>query len=259
MIHLQRPPKPIKLTEDLQTELTEKFKADKNQDVWNKSFLRTALLDMSHGKCCYCETRINEGPAYMHIDHFKPKSIYPDEVVNWDNLFPACGDCNSEKTDHDTVKKPILNPCEDDPRQFFYLSQAFYKSIDRNPGSIANLTINVLDLNDLDKKCKVRYKVMAELVKKLDEIALFARANRETLQEDTITRNKVIRGCRDLLKKCIPEAEFSAFNSTALHHDADYEDLKQLLQQEKLWTQELEDLDNRSRTCVFRNNRNADL
>ena len=171
--------------------------------------------------------------------------------MKWENLLPACGDCNSSKGDRNTEIEPILNPCTDDPREFFFLENAFYKSIDDNPNSIANETINALDLNDVDKKCKIRYQVTAELIKKLDEISLFARENCDQVDRNSRTRNYVTRGCRDLLRKCIPEAEYSAFNSTALHHDQDYEDLKALLKQKELWTSELEDLDQQSMSCFF--------
>lgn len=255
MIHLDRPIKPVELTAELQAKLTERFKSDNCLRVWDRSFLKKALLDMSHEKCCYCEKKLGHGAPDMHVEHFKPKNLFPGDVMNWENLFPACGDCNSAKGDHNTEIEPILNPCKDDPRDYFFLDQSFYRSIDRGSQSIANTTINVLDLNDIDKKCQVRFQVVAELIKKLDEIAAIARDNRTFLQTNTRMKNYVIRGCRDLLRKCISEAEYSAFNSTALHHDEDYEDLKQVLHQEGLWSEELEDLDKRSRTCLFRNHR----
>lgn len=60
------------------------------------------------------------------VDHFKPKSIYPDLVVKWENLLPSCPHCNKEKSSHDTGAEPIVNPSEDDPREFFYLKDYRY-------------------------------------------------------------------------------------------------------------------------------------
>lgn len=122
MIQLLRPPKPQKLA-DNEAELTERFKKNNKDAVWNRSYIRSALLEMSNAKCCYCECKVGAGEREMHVDHFKPKSIYPDLVVKWENLLPSCPHCNKEKSSHDTGAEPIVNPSEDDPREFFYPQQ----------------------------------------------------------------------------------------------------------------------------------------
>lgn len=70
--------------------------------VWNKAYIKNALLEMSDNKCCYCECKIGKGEREMHVEHFKPKSIYPDLVVEWNNLLPSCPHCNKQKSSHDT-------------------------------------------------------------------------------------------------------------------------------------------------------------
>ena len=115
MIQIERTPKPLKLTDAVQQELTSEFKKDNSKAVWGKTYIRKALLDMSNSKCCYCECLVGKGTKEMHVDHFQPKSIYPDLVVQWENLLPSCSQCNKSKSDHDTVQEPIINPTKDNP------------------------------------------------------------------------------------------------------------------------------------------------
>lgn len=64
--------------------------------------------------CMYCDH--NEA---RHIDHFHPKSRYPERAFRWDNYFLACDVCNGTKLDQfplDPQGKPLLvNSAEEDP------------------------------------------------------------------------------------------------------------------------------------------------
>jgi uncharacterized protein (TIGR02646 family) len=124
MIKLKRPPAPAELSQEEVNRLTDEFKRNPDKPVWKKDFITKVLLEMSHGKCCYCECKIDEESKYMEVEHFHPKNQYKDEVVLWDNLLPSCKKCNIRKKEHDTIKEPIVNPAEDEPKEhllnFFY-------------------------------------------------------------------------------------------------------------------------------------------
>ncbi len=49
--------------------------------------------------CGYCKTREPEigGAKSFHIDHYKPKSVFPDLECSYVNLIYACRDCNQYK------------------------------------------------------------------------------------------------------------------------------------------------------------------
>lgn len=252
MIQFARIDQPAELTIEVQKSLTDAFIADEKKAVWNQPYIRAGLLAMTHEKCCYCEKKVGPGISDMHVDHFKPKSLYPYEVVSWNNLLPSCADCNRSKFDHDTVEEPIINPTEEDPRQYFYLKNFRYKAFDTNENSKANITIGVLDLNDLNKKCYVRYRVAAALLDKLADICLYAKEHKSELTTDTRKRNKVVRTCRDLLSLCIPSAAYSAFTATALQNDSDYIELQDILREANQWDSELEKLDQESKKCVYK-------
>ena len=63
------------------------------------------LSDAFEGLCGYCERE-----AKGEVDHFRPKSIYPERVYSWENWVFACHTCNNNKLD----KWPsggYVNPC----------------------------------------------------------------------------------------------------------------------------------------------------
>ena len=72
MIKLNRGECPKELTDEVKEELTELYKKDKEKDVWNspkiKKTLKEALLEMSHGKCSYCECALGIESKDVTID-----------------------------------------------------------------------------------------------------------------------------------------------------------------------------------------------
>ncbi|NCS19780.1 MAG: HNH endonuclease [Microcystis aeruginosa G11-06] len=46
-----------------------------------------------YGKCAYCESKITV-VTYGAIEHFYPKSQYPDLTFTWKNLLLSCDKCN---------------------------------------------------------------------------------------------------------------------------------------------------------------------
>jgi uncharacterized protein (TIGR02646 family) len=85
----------------------------------NKAFreVREILARMASGleRCMYCED--SEGTA---IEHFWPKSAYPERAFDWLNYLIACSLCNSNfKRDQfplDGAGVPLLvNPAEEEP------------------------------------------------------------------------------------------------------------------------------------------------
>ena len=251
MIKITRTERPSELTDEVQEKLTQIFIADNKKKVWDQKYIRDGLMEMSHCKCYYCEKKVGPGLTDMQVEHFKPKSLYPQEVVKWDNLLSACADCNRSKLGHDTGASPIVNPCEEDPRQFFYLKNFRYNAFDTDIKSKANVTIDVLGLNDLDKKCAVRYQIISAILDKLADICCYAKEHNAELGADVRKRNKVVKTCRGILKMCIPTAEYSAFAATAVQTNQDYLELKQILQNNNQWDQELEMLDKESQQCVY--------
>ncbi len=78
---------------------------------------------MFHGKCAYCESQILH-IDYGHIEHFSPKSIFPNLIFDWCNLLLACGKCNGKEYKGDKFpmfdsEALFVNPCTDNPDEHF--------------------------------------------------------------------------------------------------------------------------------------------
>ncbi|MDO4574081.1 MAG: retron system putative HNH endonuclease [Planctomycetia bacterium] len=56
--------------------------------------------------CCYCEEEIVKGIS--HIEHFRPKSLYPRDSLNYYNLFASCNGCGKKDDVSCGVKKRDL-------------------------------------------------------------------------------------------------------------------------------------------------------
>lgn len=76
------------------------------------------LRSRFHGTCGYCEERVTPGG----VDHFRPKSKFPEIVYEWANWVFACDSCNHAKNDK-WPPSGYVDPCEcscgDRPENFF--------------------------------------------------------------------------------------------------------------------------------------------
>jgi 5-methylcytosine-specific restriction endonuclease McrA len=99
MIFVQRLPKPSFLIKNEQNLLFEYIKAKKDFDSNTKDNgykskkekaevkyrhkeVKNQLINMFDGKCAYCESHITH-IDYGHIEHFKPKSKFPNECFEY--------------------------------------------------------------------------------------------------------------------------------------------------------------------------------
>ncbi|ORM63348.1 hypothetical protein PRCB_09945 [Pantoea rodasii] len=69
--------------------------------------VRTALLEMTQHHCAFCDGFIGS-ESRETLEHFKPKSQFPESAFDWENLFPCCDMCQSQKREkyHAALIKP---------------------------------------------------------------------------------------------------------------------------------------------------------
>ena len=150
--------------------------------------IQKTLAESSHDKCAFCECKPGES-SNMEVEHFKPKSLYPELAFDWDNLLPACRRCNEAKLQHDTGSDPIINPCVEDPETL--LTYDFIQ-ICPIPGTdkekIAQTTIDVCGLN-CSRLYQARSNLMLELTNYKDEL----KEKIENINEADTPRKKTIR------------------------------------------------------------------
>lgn len=121
-------------------------------EIWTE--LRPMMVQMSAGKCWYCETKIKRD--YHDIDHFRPKNeVEGAESDYWwlafdhTNYRLACPFCNRERNDDEFPKVgkgthfPLLNPSERATCPEDDLSREIIKLLDpTNPGDPDLLNYN---------------------------------------------------------------------------------------------------------------------
>ena len=139
MIKVNRTPKPAILEQNATSwtanYLDAKKKFEQNPSPENKKLVETtekkynqetvksALIEMFNGKCAYCESHIIH-INYGDIEHFRPKSKFPEFCFEWDNLLLSCSICNgkSNKGNKFPLEREggfIVNPVEENPNDFF--------------------------------------------------------------------------------------------------------------------------------------------
>ncbi len=109
----------VEWTNELINEIGKKGSFDKVDDSYKNKYrqedIKEALAKMYNNHCCYCESIIGKDYAtYGRIEHLKPRSIFPQNCYEWNNLHWACEVCNTsyKRTQWDAIN-PILDPCKD--------------------------------------------------------------------------------------------------------------------------------------------------
>lgn len=100
-------------------------------------------------KCVYCESYVDV-TCYANIEHYHPKSIYPDQTFCWENLYMGCTLCNTHKNNFDTGKEPFIHPEKEDPEEFLTFDDLMYVPKYAN-GSFFQKAKNVIDYCDLQR------------------------------------------------------------------------------------------------------------
>jgi uncharacterized protein (TIGR02646 family) len=238
MILLKAVPRPAQLTDEVVRQLTELFKADKSQRVWDKLYIKEALLLMSHGKCCYCECKIDEESKYLEVEHYHPKDKYEDEVLAWENLLPACKRCNGKKRNHDSKIDPIIHPVKTDPRQELAYSNYLFKSTT----VLGQTTVDVLDLNDRKRLVDKRYSI-GEKTKDMLAIAIDLIKSNDNFELSLNFQIRVYNILRNIMREGQPNSAYSAVVATAILTGDAYHTIKQTLSNLSLWDVDMQQLE----------------
>jgi hypothetical protein len=70
--------------------------SDYLQSRYREEEIKQALIEETHGKCAYCESKMLH-TAYGDVEHIIPKSTRRDLTFEWSNLTLACDRCNTNK------------------------------------------------------------------------------------------------------------------------------------------------------------------
>ncbi len=213
MIKLTRPNAPAELTAELVCSLTDEFKSDSKSQVWNKDFIRKSLIAMSNGKCCYCETKIDEESKYMEVEHFFCKSLYRDMVVEWSNLLPSCKRCNTQKGNHDVLMDGmIIDPAKDFPNHHIKMNSNYRFS---GKDELGVRTIDTTYLNDTRRIVRKRFEIGNQICETLEKLHDDLKSCMKDIKSDKKIK-KIIRSLTKILEEANPAEAFSATVATVI-------------------------------------------
>lgn len=134
--------------------------------------IKPILLEMTKNHCAFCDYLLSSDFFHPSIEHFEPKSKYPEKAYQWCNLYPSCNGCTENKDDRFDNK--LLRPDEDT-----YSFDAFFKVTDNgeilpsdtadensteNASAIITIEIYKLNRGALVSRRKKRLKEYRKLV-----------------------------------------------------------------------------------------------
>lgn len=144
--------------------------------IYGHAAVKQSLVDMHHGKCCYCESKVRHtGPGT--IDHYRPKAAAQQQVgvpltrpgyywlaYDWENLLFECVACNQTHKrnlfplQNDAQRAlshlhplnqeiPLLiDPSRENPVDFISFHEEY--AFELNGNLRGRITIQILALND---------------------------------------------------------------------------------------------------------------
>ncbi|WP_131798617.1 HNH endonuclease [Achromobacter insolitus] len=244
MIKLERLKPPAELSSEAAKLMTSTFQAT-GKPVWQVDYIKKALAAQSHNKCTFCECELGIESKYLEVEHFACKQKYPDEVVAWNNLLAACRRCNGKKGAHDVRVEPIVNPFDDDPRHHIRMQAYRMRAITPT----GDLTISLLNLNDVSRAVTARFYIGNQVCDSLDDL-------KEKIESyegspTSLRRAKIVNSLEALLGECLEEAPYAATAATVLHTESNYPKLREQLIELDVWTSELQQLHDSSFAIVL--------
>lgn len=166
---------------------------------YNHKDVKADLKDMFSSKCAYCESHVTH-VDYGEIEHYKPKSKFPDSCFDWDNLLLGCSICNGvlfkgAKFPEAIDGGPFVNPVKENPNDFFEFS------FDPNTGTANIIPIHTRGITTekelgLNRDDLVKHR--SSVVRKMVVIAIKA------------SQGDIDCKC-ELIKCCNKEEEYAAF------------------------------------------------
>ena len=129
-----------------------------NDNIENiRKDLALKILQEQNSLCIYCEKSVEDYPNKCHIDHFKKRDLFPNETLNYNNLFISCNKENRcakykdryiSREDYNRFINPVIENPEDFLEYTFYGELEPKSNLNEFDREKAEFTIGILNLND---------------------------------------------------------------------------------------------------------------
>ena len=115
------------------------FSSDDNAGKIRRQRLREQLIKEQGGICCYCMKRISLNNS--HIEHFRPKTLFPQIDLDYNNIFASCNGAGENFLDEhcghkkeDWWKEGMVSPAGVEVEKIFqYSLDGKMHSVPRKP------------------------------------------------------------------------------------------------------------------------------
>lgn len=178
------------------------------------------LKEMFKGCCAYCEGEYDD-TSYGEIEHFKPKSSYPELMFEYNNMNLACRICNTNKKEKFDDK--LINPTVENPEEHLRYQTYLLKPLDER----GKLTIDTFDINNKERLNK-RQKIYDNINNRM----LLAKKWLNSLETNNTNSRNMLKDFIELtIKETEPMFENGFVFCTMNKHNFqnDIEDLKKIL------------------------------
>lgn len=175
-----------------------------NKNKYRHPDIKKVLLDETHNKCVYCESKIGHN-CPGDTEHKIPKSKRLDLIFEWNNMTIACSECNRRKLDYYDPACMFLDPYIDDVEN---LVRHFGPVVYSYPGNKrSEVTIYILELNSNT----ARKSLIGRKIEKLENI-------NHLIERIAVEDNATIKGFLHQLlsESCDSSAEYSGMVKTCV-------------------------------------------
>lgn len=101
--------------------------------------------------CAYCDGIMGETSSWT-IDHFRPQRDFPELTLDWENLFPACERCNTNKGSYWSESMMLVRPDHEPVEEWVVVEPTGELSpnpaLDEKTRQRVSTTMDVLGLNE---------------------------------------------------------------------------------------------------------------
>jgi 5-methylcytosine-specific restriction endonuclease McrA len=97
-------------TSEIPAAIAKKQRMRNAKETWLK--LRYRALQAANGKCQCCGATPESSGHPLHVDHIKPKAVFPELALEFSNLQVLCKDCNFGKHQWDETDWRKVLPSE---------------------------------------------------------------------------------------------------------------------------------------------------
>jgi uncharacterized protein with PIN domain len=157
---------------------------------------KQVLKESAYSKCMYCESKLDH-TEYGDVEHIKPKSVFPNDKYNWDNLGYACEKCNRQYK-KEKYDPNFINPFIDNPKDYLIAIGGLFFPLSGNIRG--EITIDILQLNRaelLSKRNDVLKSFYDLIIRYHKAISLAQKEAIKLSIEDEFNETKEYSACKE--------------------------------------------------------------